>query len=64
LNEGLHLNKFILIGKYMSAGSRRERKEKVYHVDDTPSGAADIIKEKDRGLREVSTQTIVLNIQF
>lgn len=35
------------------SGSRRERKEKVYHVDDTPSGAADIIKERDKTLREV-----------
>ncbi|KAF4527968.1 hypothetical protein B566_EDAN014960 [Ephemera danica] len=35
------------------AGSRRERKEKVYHIDDSPSGAADIMKDRDKGIREV-----------
>lgn len=41
MDIGLNLVKYIFIGA-------RHRKERLYHIDDTPSGVAEVIQDLDR----------------
>jgi hypothetical protein len=46
---------------FMIIGSR-QRKERLYHIDDTPSGVAEVIQDLDRSYEVSATATFVLTL--